>query len=114
MVAAIECYVHSNRMREAGIANDAVAKSFAGLEILAGLLLRRTIVGDADKEITKTLEGQIPHLCLKQSETPLLYKLCKDLKVKDDQGPFLLNKVRNYVAHPLDPNNRCSSQGRTP
>ena len=102
MVAAIECYVHSNRMRKAGIANDAVAKSYAGLEILASLKLGRTIRFESLKEITESLPKEIPHRHLKQSETPLLNKLRRDLKVKDDQGPFLLNAVRNYVAHPLD------------
>ena len=102
MVAAIECYVHSNRMRKAGIANDAVAKSYAGLEILASLKLGRTIGFESLKEITESLPKEIPHRHLKQSETPLLNKLRRDLKVKDDQGPFLLNAVRNYVAHPLD------------
>ena len=102
MVAAVECYVHSNAMKKAGIANDAVAKSYAGLEILASLMLERTIKNNSHKEITRVLRDQVPHLHLKQPETPVLNKLCRDLKVKDDQGPFLLNTVRNYVAHPLD------------
>ena len=35
MIAVIECYVHSNAMHTTGVQKDAVAKSYAGLEILA-------------------------------------------------------------------------------
>ena len=34
MIAVIECYVHSNAMHTTGVQKDAVAKSYAGLEIL--------------------------------------------------------------------------------
>ena len=55
MIAVIECYVHSNAMHTTGVQKDAVAKSYAGLEILASLALRKTIYGDSNEEIHKVL-----------------------------------------------------------
>ena len=105
VIAVIECYVHSNAMRKAGVPNDAVAKSYAGLEILASLMLGKTIGKRSHKEIYKVLsEHEIPHSCLNSSETPVITRLLKDLNVNEAKGPHLLNTVRNYVAHPLDRN----------
>ena len=102
--AVIECYVHSNAMRQAGITKDAVAKSYAGLEILASLVLGQTIRQDSAKRINEVLsKNRIPHLRLDQSNTPVLAKLCNDLNVGNYSGPHLLSNVRNYVPHPLDP-----------
>ena len=103
IIAAIECYVHSNTMIKAGIPKDAVAKSYAGLEILASLTLGRTIEHDSQKEITNVLSTkQVPRLHLSQSEAPVMTRLCRDLNVGNCQGPYLLNTVRNYVPHPLE------------
>ena len=55
------------------------------------------------KRLVRPCQKEISHLHLKQPETPVLKKLCRDLDVKDDQGPLLLNTVRNYVTHPLEP-----------
>ena len=108
MVAVIECYVHSNAMREAGVPNDAVAKSYAGLEILASLILGKTIFGDSGKEICKVLSNQqIPHRCLTQAETPTMARLSKNLGESKMRGAYLLGGVRNYVTHPLDPKTRA-------
>ena len=102
VVAAIECYVHSNAMRRAGIPNDAVAKSYAGLEILASLMLEQTIENDSQREIADVLSSkQVPHLRLNQPEAPVMTGLCRGLNVGNHQGPYLLNTVRNYVSHPL-------------
>ena len=104
MVAILECYIHSNAMGRAGIAKDAVAKSYAGLEMLASLALNKTIRGDSGKEIHKVLSYyQIPNLHLGQSKTPTMARLCDNLDEPAKRGPYLLSGVRNYVAHPLDP-----------
>ena len=103
LVAAVQCYVHSNTMTKAGIPDDAVAKSYAGLEILASLTLARTIEYDSRKEITNVLSsGQVPHLQLSAPDAPVMTKLCRDLNVGNYQGPYLLNTVRSYVPHPLE------------
>lgn len=103
MVAVIECYVHSNAMRKAGVPNDAVAKSYAGLEILASLTLKKTIDGSTSKEIHQVLcKQQIPHFLLTQDKTPTMARLSKDLGESEMRGAHLLGGVRNYVAHPLD------------
>ena len=87
-------------MSQAGTSKDAVAKSYAGLEILASLMQGETIEQDSAKTITEVLSGSpIPNLHL---NTPVLVKLCNNLNVGNHQGPYLLNKVRNYVVHPLD------------
>ena len=103
IIAAIQCYIHSNTMTKAGISNDAVAKSYAGLEILASLKLGRTIEHDSRKEIANALSSaQVPHLHLKPPDAPVMTKLCKDLNVGNNQGPYLLNTVLSYVPHPLE------------
>ena len=104
IVAILECYIHSNAMGRAGVAKDAVAKSYAGLEMLASLALNKTIPGDSGKEIHKVLSNyQIPNLHLGQTKTPTMARLCDDLDEFAKRGPYLLSGVRNYVAHPLDP-----------
>ena len=104
IVAMVECYVHSNTMRKAGIPKDAVAKSYAGLEILAGLELGKTIYGSPSEEIFKVLSDyQIPNLRLDRTKTPTMARLCDNLGESEMRGVCLLGGVRNYVAHPLDP-----------
>ena len=104
LVAMVECYVHSNAMRKAGVPKDAVAKSYAGLEILAGLALHKTIYGSSSEEIFKVLSDyQIPNLRLDRTKTPTMARLCENLGESEMRGVFLLGGVRNYVAHPLDP-----------
>ena len=103
IVAVLECYVHSSAMRQAGVPKDAVAKSYAGLEILASLARGATIGGNASKVVHKILSCyKVPNLCLDQSETPVMGRLCKDLGESELRGVDLLGSVRNYVAHPLD------------
>ena len=105
-IALIECYVHSEAMLKAGVLNDAVAKSYTGLEILASLMLGKTIKGNSAERIHRMLSCNcIPNTRLDGSENPAMARLCKELTKsaeKPEQGPYLLNEVRNYVAHPLD------------
>ena len=104
IIAVIECYVHSNVMRQSGVPNDAVAKSYSGLETLAGLILGETLTRDSHSKIRGVLcDKQIPHIELDSSKTPVMAKLCGDLNVGDLSGSHLLGNVRNYVSHPLDP-----------
>ena len=104
MVAIVECYVHSNAMRTTGVPKDAVAKSYAGLEILASLELQKTIYGNSSEEIDQVLSCyQIPNQRLIRTETPTMVMLSENLDQSDMRGIHLLGKVRNYVAHPLDP-----------
>ncbi len=104
IISLIECYVHSNAMRQAGVPQDAIAKSFTGLEILASLELGETIRRDSSKHIHKVLAGyKIPNLRLTASETPTISRLSKALGESSMRGVHLLGNVRNYVAHPLDP-----------
>ena len=102
LIAIIECYVHSNVMQHAGVPQDAVAKSYTGLEILASLMLQKKIFGDASEEIHMVLsKHKMPYRCLEQSDTPLLSNLGKHLGQAEVRGSHLLGRVRNYVTHPL-------------
>ena len=83
-----------------------MVKSYAGLEMLASLMLGKTVYGDSHKEIGKVLDKQMPHFYLVNSKTPNLVRLYRNLKTEEDSngnclGINLLNAVRNYVAHPL-------------
>ena len=105
MAAVISCYTHSNTMRKAGLPQDAVAKSYTGLEILASLELGKTIFYGPSEDIQKVLEDYtVPHLVLNESETPLMARLSQNLDELKKRGAHLLNQVRNYIAHPLDRN----------
>ncbi len=91
-------------MQKAGVPEDAVAKSYAGLEILASLALQKTIYGNSSGEIDKVLSAyQIPNLCLDRTKTPTMARLCENLGESEMRGVYLLGSVRNYVAHPLNP-----------
>ena len=103
MIAVIDCYADSNAMRTAGVLRDAVAKSFAGLEVLGGLALAQTIRGNAGDSIDKVLRCyKIPNRFLNSTENPYTQQLCADLNIADDKGAKLLADVRNYITHPLD------------
>lgn len=96
IVAIIECYVHSHAMRETGIVNDAVAKSCSGLTLVSSLQKGRPVNGTRD--IRKTLsEFNIPNL-----RTTVVSRISNRLGGRTRQGPDLLNRVRNYIAHPLE------------
>ena len=110
ITAVIESYVDSNAMRKAGILNRAMATSYAGLEVLAGLVLNKTISGNSDKEISKVLSKscyKIPNTNIEEVQNPVTTRFRKELDVCEKQGPYLLNTVRNYVIHPLDRNRQA-------
>ena len=105
LVAIIDCYTTSNAMRRAGILRDAVAKSYGGLEIIAGLVLGKTIRSNPQKPLNKVLQYyRIPHRHLDSSNNPLTHQLCSDLGIVDNHGARLLVEIRNYIVHPLDDN----------
>ena len=109
MVAVLECFAHSNAMRRAGVPKDAVAKSYAGLEILASIIRQKTIRFDSPKKVHEVLSCyKVPNLCLDQGETPVMARLCSDLNEPALRGAYLLGCVRNYVAHPLDPKEQAA------
>ena len=105
LIAVIDAYVSSQAMRRAGILRDAVAKSCGGLEIIAGLVLGRTIRNTAKADFDKVLRCyKIPHRHLDANTNPATHQLCSDLNISNNNGACLLVDVRNYVAHPLDKN----------
>ena len=118
LIVAIEYYVHSNLMRQAGVPADAVAKSYAGLEIVAGLLSGHTLRNDAGDEVDAQLSrAGVPHQLLCKSNNPITYELCRSLISRKKcgeccHGAHLLNDVRNYIAHPLDPKNAATIKQR--
>ena len=102
--AVIDCYVKSTVMRRAGLPQDAVAKNCFGLEILASLILGKTIhpPDAAAEEIDKVLRCyRIPNRHISGSDTPVLNRLHKNLRSSNDLGANIIVTVRNYVAHPL-------------
>ena len=105
LIAVIDAYVSSQAMKRAGILRDAVAKSCGGLEIVAGLVLGRTIRNTAKEDFDKVLRCyKIPHRHLDATTNPATHKLCSDLNISNNNGASLLVDVRNYVTHPLDKN----------
>ena len=113
LIAVVECYVHSTAMLQAGVVPDALAKSCSGLEILAGLVLGKTIRGNVSEEIHNVLRCyKIPNRDLDQSQMPITYALSQSLNSNDAKGAKLIVDVRNYVAHPLDPSTNAEIKKR--
>ena len=104
ITAIIESLVNSKAMQQAGLPKEAVLASFAGLEMLANLVLQNPVPNDDVANVHKALECyQIPHRKLNQPDTPITTQLARKLGV-NMTGPDLINSVRNYVAHPLERN----------
>ncbi len=104
IIAVIDCYVRSTVMRRAGLQQDAVAKSCFGLEILASLVLEKTIQYPdvTAEEIDKVLRCyRILNRQVGPSNAPVSDQLYKNLNLTGDLGANLIVTIRNYVAHPL-------------
>ncbi|MXZ20871.1 MAG: hypothetical protein F4Y84_09785 [Caldilineaceae bacterium SB0665_bin_25] len=108
--AAIEYYVSSRAMQRSGFPQNAVATTYAGLDLIAHLVLTNPKRTDSVDNISRSLyKHGIPHQTLDQSKTPIIFQTAQDLKAQQS-GVKLLNKVRNYVAHPIDFNNNAIKQ----
>ena len=102
VTTVIEYYVNSKAMQQAGLPKDAVATSYAGLDLLASLVLEEPDKDDSVANVSKALKCfDIPNRVLKKSEIPITTQLSHDLSV-GKSGPHLIYSVRNYVVHPLD------------
>ena len=113
LIAAIDAYVTSQVMRQAGVLRDAVAKSCGGLEIVAQLVLGQTIDQDnpASAAFDKVLRCyKIEHRQLDEATNPITKRLCSDLNIPNN-GAGLLVDVRNYVTHPLQKKNPVVKPG---
>ena len=110
LTAAIESYVNSKAMQQSGVPKEALAASFAGLEMLANLVLPNPDPCDDVANVHKALDrNNIPHRKFKESETPITKQLARVLGA-NNTGPDLINSVRNYVAHPLERNSDTIKQ----
>ena len=102
LYSVIESHINSKVMRQAGVPKEGIAASYAGLDVLANLVLKDPDPKDSVANVHKALDFyNIPHLILKESETPITTQLAADLGVSKT-GPQLICSVRNYVTHPLD------------
>ena len=110
MTAIIESLVNSKAMQQAGLPKEAVLASFAGLEMLANLVLHSPDPKDDVANVKKALDCyDIPHRKINHSDTPESRQLARNLCV-NMTGPDLINSVRNYVAHPLERNSDTIKQ----
>ena len=103
LYSVIESHINSKVMRQAGLPKEAVAASYAGLDVLANLILTDPDPNDSVANVCKALDCYgIPHRRLRRSETPITTQLASKLGV-GKSGPHVIYSVRNYVVHPLDP-----------
>ena len=103
----IECYINSRAMQQAGLPREAVAASYAGLDMLAHLLISNPERDSSTQVVEKALaKHKVPNPCLDSSRTPVTTKLAKELGIRPSGVP-LLNSVRNYVVHPLQKNSHA-------
>ena len=102
----INLHVGSNNTLRNGNPKGALAESYAALETLASLTSGTTIRGDSDKEIDLALvKNEVPFRLVNEDtlETSYFSDACDELKIGCYNGVYLLNEVRNYVPHPLEP-----------
>ena len=103
LYSVIESHINSKVMRQAGLPKEAVAASYAGLDVLANLILTDPAPNDSVANVCKALDCYgIPYRRLRRSETPITTQLATRLGV-GKSGPHVIYSVRNYVVHPLDP-----------
>ena len=102
LTAIIESHVNSKAMQQAGLPKEAVAASYAGLDLLANLILKNPAPDDSVANVCKALDCyNIPHRRLKKSEMPTTTQLANKLGV-GKSGPHVIYSVRNYAVHPLE------------
>lgn len=102
ITAAIECYVNSRAMQQEGFPQSAVATVYAGLDLLAHLIIDKPKRNNPKYNIKTALQQyNIPHQCLDRSKNPISFQTSKNLQVAPT-GVELLSSVRNYVVHPID------------
>ena len=85
---ALNRYVQSDKALQSGNPIGAIAESFAGLETLASLVLKKTIsLGESKKEIDRALSCyEVPHTDVRQLGNPVFKKLCDRLNEGTGQG----------------------------
>ncbi len=100
----IEYYINSEAVQRAGLPREAVATSYAGLDMLAHLLISNPARDSSTRVVERALEQfNVPDPCLDASRTPVTARLATVLGLNRSGVP-LLNSVRNYVVHPLQRN----------
>lgn len=103
----LECYINSQSMLQAGFPREAVAASYAGLDMLAHLLISNPARENSTQVVEKALaKHKVPNPCLDSSRTPVTANLATELGLSQSGIP-LLNSVRNYVVHPLQKNSHA-------
>lgn len=103
----IDCYINSTAMQQAGFPREAVAASYAGLDMLAHLLISNPARENSTQVVEKALaKHKVPNPCLDSSRTPVTANLATALGLSQSGVP-LLNSVRNYVVHPLQKNSHA-------
>ena len=103
---AIDLYVRSKYTLQNGNPIGSLAESYAALETLAGLTTSRTIGGNSHIDIDQALEeNKVPLRLVNVASLKTTYFLdaCDRLEIGSYKGAYLLNKVRNFVPHPLKP-----------
>ena len=103
---AIDLYVRSKHTQQNGNPLGALAEGYAALETLASLTSGKTIRRDSHKEIDRELERNDVPLRLVNVDslkTSYFSEACDKLNIGCGKGVYLLNEVRNYVPHPLEP-----------
>ena len=100
--AVINYYVNSRALQQKGFPQNAVATIYAGLDLLAHLILEKPHRKKSVSNIESALrQHDIPYLSLDETKTPIAFQASQRLNSKQS-GVELLNQVRNYVAHPID------------
>ena len=101
---AIDLYVRSGHSLRNGNPGSAISESYAGLESLAGVCRNMTISNNSAQEIAQVLQQyDVPLRMIDQLPSQQFGQLARDIDIhcQSGTGVDLLNKVRNYIPHPL-------------
>ena len=101
---AIDLYLQSGCSRRNGNPGSAIAESYAGLETLVGVCRNKTIDNNSAQEIDQVLQQYaVPLRMIGELPSQQFGQLARDVGIdyKSGTGVDLLNKVRNYMPHPL-------------
>ena len=102
METVIDYYVNSKAMQAKGFPQSAVATIFAGLELLAHLIVENPEKNNSTENIKSALQlYDIPRQCLDESQTPVSFQAAKELNA-GQSGIDLLTRLRNHFVHPTN------------
>lgn len=101
VVEIVRAYLEAREAERHDSGRLALRVSYTGLEVLARLIAKNTMLKSEGRVDDVLAFYEIPHTTLCKSTEPRLHSLCGKLKIQDSSGPALLRNARNSSTHIL-------------